>query len=85
MQGKVVFSPISHSHCIADHLPPGLKTDWEWWMDQDLPMVEWADELCVVVPGENGYDLVRDSKGVQKEIQHAIQCGKFINWKEVKL
>lgn len=70
-QGHVVFSPISHSHGIADHLPDNLRTDSHWWMDQDLPFVEWADELHLVCIGEFGHELIEQSKGVQMEIAHA--------------
>jgi nucleoside 2-deoxyribosyltransferase len=70
-KGHVVFSPISHSHSIADHLPEALRTDSNWWMNQDLPFVEWADEVHVVCLGEFGCDLIEGSKGVQMEIAHA--------------
>jgi hypothetical protein len=62
-EGHVVFSPISHSHHIADHLPDGVKTDSDWWMRQDLPLVEWADELHVVIIGEMGVDLIETLDG----------------------
>lgn len=77
-QGHIVFSPISHSHGIADHLPDKLRTDADWWMTQDLPFVEWADELCMVVIGDMGTDLIEQSKGVQMEIAHAKKLGKEI-------
>ena len=70
-QGHVVFSPISHSHHIADHLPNWIKTDYKWWMAQDLPLVEWADEVHVVCVGEFGHYLIENSKGVQAELAHA--------------
>jgi nucleoside 2-deoxyribosyltransferase len=74
--GHVVFSPISHSHNIADHLPESLRTDSHWWMKQDLPFVEWAEELHVVCIGEMGDKLIEDSKGVQMELAYARQLGK---------
>jgi nucleoside 2-deoxyribosyltransferase len=70
-KGHVVFSPISHSHAIADHLPEALRTDSDWWMNQDLPFVEWCDWVYVVSIGQSGLDLIEDSKGVQMEITHA--------------
>lgn len=76
--GHVVFSPISHSHPIASNLPDELKTDSAWWMGQDLPFVEWADALYVVVIGEYGADLIENSKGVQIEIAHAKKHSKPI-------
>lgn len=70
-KGYIVFSPISHSHIIADHLPSELRTNADWWMRQDLPLVEWSDEVHVVVIGEMGHELIEKSKGVQQEIKHA--------------
>jgi nucleoside 2-deoxyribosyltransferase len=78
-EGHNVFSPISHSHPIANHLPEELRTDSEWWMTQDLPFVEWADEVHVVSIGGYGWDLIEESKGVQREILHAAQHGKPVN------
>ena len=79
VRGHIVFSPISHSHAIADHLPINLRTDSEWWMAQDLPLVEWADELHIVVIGEYGADLIEQSKGVQMEIAYAKKHNKKIH------
>jgi nucleoside 2-deoxyribosyltransferase len=76
--GNVVFSPISHSHHIADFLPVNLKTDSHWWMTQDLPLVEWSDEVHVVCIGEMGSELIEKSKGVSMELQHAKKLGKPI-------
>lgn len=77
-QGHVVFSPISHSHAIADHLPANLRTDSEWWMTQDLPFVKWADMVVVVCIGEMGAQLIAESKGVQREFEYAKELGKQI-------
>jgi nucleoside 2-deoxyribosyltransferase len=77
-KGYVVFSPISHSHCIADHLPDIVRTDSDWWMTQDLPFVEWADEVHVVCIGENGHELIQGSKGCIMEINHAKRYNKPI-------
>lgn len=81
-KGNVVFSPISHSHPIADHLPNNLRTDSNWWMRQDLPFVDWADEINVVVIGDviRGLKLIDESKGVQMEIRYAIKTGKPIQF-----
>ncbi len=80
--GHVVFSPISHSHHIADHLPDIVRTDADWWMTQDLPFVEWAEKLVVVLIGEDGDKLVAASKGVQMEVKHARKNGKQIEFYE---
>jgi hypothetical protein len=78
-RGYVVFSPISHSHHISDTLPDLIRTDSDWWMAQDLPFVEWADKLIVVVIGENGHELIEKSKGVQMELLHAKKHNKIID------
>ena len=75
-EGNVVFSPISHSHPIADYMGNHIRFDHDFWMAQDLPMVEWADEVHVVVIGEEGHVLIEESRGVQQEISHAKKLGK---------
>jgi nucleoside 2-deoxyribosyltransferase len=77
-EGHTVFSPISHSHPIADHLPDELRTNSQWWMTQDLPLVDWADEVHVVCIGEYGANLIEDSKGVKMELEYAKQNNKPI-------
>lgn len=77
--GHVVFSPISHSHPIADYLPQELRTDSNWWMNQDIPFVEWADEIILVCIGEMGHELIERSKGVQMEITRAKELNKKLN------
>ena len=76
--GHVVFSPISHSHPVAAHLPEVLRCNNEFWMKQDLPMVEWCDEMRVVCIGELGSELIDRSQGVQDELRHAIRNKKTI-------
>lgn len=77
-KGHIVFSPISHSHPVADYLPDELRTDSDWWMNQDLPFVEWADEVHVVCIGEYGTNYIDNSKGVRMELEHAKQHKKPI-------
>lgn len=76
--GYTVFSPISHSHPVADYLDDKLRFDHEFWMRQDLPLVAWADELHVVCIGEYGSELIDKSRGVQAEMLYAKQLGKTI-------
>jgi len=64
----VVFSPIAHSHCIAEI--GSTPTNWQFWKEQDLPLIEWAD--TVVVLCARGW---RESTGVQAEIEHAEEVG----------
>ena len=80
-RGHTVFSPVSHSHCIADHLPENLRRDWKFWKKQDLPLINWADEVHVVlIHGEKGRSLVKESTGVQAEIEHAQIFNKPIKY-----
>jgi nucleoside 2-deoxyribosyltransferase len=58
----IVFSPISHSHPIADNMPIVLRTDHEFWMKQDLEMLNRCDELLVVVINtekQSGKELIK--------------------------
>lgn len=80
MQKNVVFSPISHSHSIADHMHPELRISQEFWMAQDIPFVEWADEIVVIVIGERGNELIEHSKGVQTELAEARKLNKPIRY-----
>lgn len=76
-QGKVVFSPIAHSHPICDHLPDDKRTDFDFWMAQDLPVLRAADELVVLkLPGWGM------SRGVHREIQEATDMGKPVTYLE---
>lgn len=71
--GHVVFSPISHSHAIADYLEPKLRTDQEFWMRQDIPMLEKCSEVYLIYTGD--YNLIQNSKGVQQELARARELG----------
>lgn len=64
--GHAVFSPIAHSHPIADHLPPDARTSFEFWMTQDLPLLRYAKELVVLC-----LDGWKESRGVTREIEFA--------------
>ena len=71
--GYIVFSPISHSHSIAEYLHPELRCSWPFWKTQDIPLLDWADELWVMEV--DGWDK---STGVLAEIKHAKKSGKPI-------
>lgn len=74
--GLEVFSPITHGHAIANHLPPSVAHDHDFWMRQCLPMVERADAL-VILP-LSGWNT---SSGIAREIAHAGQHGtKVFLW-----
>ena len=62
LRGYVVFSPISHSHSIANYIGNHLSHDF--WLKQDFAFIDWADELYVLMlPGW------KDSVGIGIEIE----------------
>lgn len=67
-EGHVVFSPITHGHHIADHLPPAKLHSHEFWMTQCLPMLEDCDWMMVVPL--HGW---RESRGVAEELGFALE------------
>jgi hypothetical protein len=78
LQGRNVFSPILHSHPIEELFRlEGLQPPdpHEFWMRQDLPILERCDVLSVLTL--IGFS---ESKGVQAEIDHV----KKINQKREK-
>jgi hypothetical protein len=51
-QGFIVFSPISHSHPIAQY--SNRQTDHEFWMKQDLPQLRDSDIFVqILIDGLN--------------------------------
>ena len=69
--GNLVFSPISHTHPIAE--AGGLPKDWEFWEEYDKTFIEWADEVYVFM--QEGW---AESKGVTAEIEIAKETNKPI-------
>lgn len=70
-EGYCVFSPLSHSHPIADHIGNHLEHDF--WLNQCLPFVKWCDELWVLE-----LDGWEKSRGIQMEIEAAKSNGKGV-------
>jgi nucleoside 2-deoxyribosyltransferase len=68
--GRAVFSPIAHSHPIADHMDEEKRMDFHLWMKADLPLLRFAKELHVLC-----IDGWRTSRGVTREIEYADQLG----------
>jgi hypothetical protein len=67
--GHVAISPITYGHVLAECKE--MPTDWEFWMDFCLALLNKCDKLlvCNTIPGwEN-------SKGVAAEIEFAKQNG----------
>lgn len=68
--GFSVFSPIAHSHPISAHLPPERVVDHEFWMGQDLPILDSAERLYVLMlPGWV------TSRGIAREVEEARRLG----------
>ena len=74
-QGHVVFSPISMSHPIATY--GNLKGDWDTWKRVDFEFIKWCEEV-VVVNFDN--DAVKNSVGVQGELEYATELDKKISY-----
>lgn len=75
LHGHIVFSPISHSHPIALTMDPERVCDHDLWMKQDIPFLEWADQLWIMaVDGWN------TSRGVRREIDKAEELSMPIKW-----
>lgn len=74
-EGYAVFSPITHSHPIEATFPEA--SGWEFWKDQDLPILARCDLLIVATfPGwEN-------SVGVGAEIAYAEELAKEVIYRD---
>lgn len=64
--GVLVFSPVSHTHGIARQMPVQNHTDNDFWMRQDLAVLDRCDGL--IVCKLSNWDK---SEGVRQEIEHA--------------
>jgi len=64
--GVRVFSPISHSHPIAQC--GNLPDQWAFWREQDLPILELCGRLVVLM-----LDGWTQSTGVQAEMAAATR------------
>lgn len=70
--GQLVFSPITHSHPLAQH---GLPGNWQFWERYDREFLERCDEVVVLMlPGW------KESVGVQAEIRIAGELGKPVRY-----
>lgn len=70
LAGKAVYSPITHGHPMAQHLPSCLGTDHDFWMQHCLPILAAADELWVLPL--RGWD---SSRGLAEEWAFAQDHG----------
>jgi nucleoside 2-deoxyribosyltransferase len=77
-EGFIVFSPLSHSHPIAQCIPE-TQVDHEFWLRQDLPFLAWSDILFVLcLPGWE------QSKGVLAEIDEAHRLNIPVHYEYLK-
>jgi len=67
--GIIVFSPLSHSVPIAKYV--GEVDEHEFWLSQDIPLLQRCDELLVVCL--SGWQT---SRGVRREVMEALALGK---------
>ena len=74
-QGFLVFSPICHTHPIAQ--ASNLPLDWNYWKALDESFLSWCDELWVLKL--EGWE---ESKGVTAEISFAKNLNKPISYLE---
>lgn len=68
-QEQTVFSPIAHSHAIAQHGRIDAL-DADFWLSQDYAILPHCRKLAVLM-----IDGWTDSKGTQKEIHAARKLG----------
>ena len=70
--GKMVFSPIAHSHGITLQ---GIDGGWNHWRDFDT----WFLRRChhMIVLRLEGW---QDSEGISHEIEHAEQLGISVEY-----
>ena len=68
-EGYIVFSPLSHSVPIDRTFTEEKLHDF--WLTQDGPFVDWADELWILTLA--GW---RESYGVNWEAERALKQGK---------
>ena len=71
-EGHLVFSPVAHTHPIAQF---GLPAEWAFWESQDRHFLERCDEAVVLT-----LDGWEDSAGVLAEIQIAKELDKPVRY-----
>ena len=69
-EGHVVYSPIAHSHPIAQAFPD-IGFDWKAWKRINTTFLEWADEVWVLM-----IDGWEESKGIKAEMEIAKEARK---------
>ena len=74
-KNTAIFAPIAHSHPISDYMDEEKRTDFDFWMAQDLPVLCHCDEVWVLKL--EGWEK---SRGVTREIQVATSVGIKVNY-----
>ena len=82
-QNYNVFSPITHSHPLTLLDMYEIPHTWEYWQHIDYQFIDWCDEVWVLIPKE-GIDKVRNSTGVQAEIDYAHSHNKPVKYIQIK-
>jgi hypothetical protein len=72
-EGHIVFSPISHSHPIAQTCE--LPKHWDYWKQADMSFLGWCDEVHVVA-----LEGWKHSKGVKAELEIGTIMGKPVKF-----
>lgn len=66
-QGRLVYSPIAHSHPLAEL---GLPGDWGYWAEHNRHLLAACQEVVVLaLPGW------QESQGVAAELAYATELG----------
>lgn len=73
--GVHIFSPISHTHPIAE--AGGLPLDWEFWQGYDRAILAACVRMSVLM--QPGW---KESVGVQAEIKSAKELGIAVEYLE---
>jgi hypothetical protein len=68
LDGKNVFSPLTHSHYLCEYMPEEYQTDFDFWISRDLEIVDKCDTMYVLK-----LDGWENSRGVAAEIDHAMK------------
>lgn len=71
-RGLLIYSPISHSHPIAQY---GMPLDWEYWQHYGKEILAICDELIIIMA--DGWEV---SKGIKAEFDIAFKRGMVISY-----
>lgn len=76
-EGRLVFSPVCHSHPIYEAGMDALQVDWRFWSRIDIAFLSYCRELVVLT-----LEGWRESVGVQAEIMTARELGKPVSYED---